>query len=76
VVEEMKGRARLCSIAVDQALKDRSYLLGEEFTAADVMMGYSVMIAQRYASIDGLPNLNAYWERLSSRPAYLRAAAA
>jgi len=76
VVEEMKGRARLCSIAVDQALKDRSYLLGEEFTAADIMMGYSVMIAQRYASIEGLPDLNAYWERLSSRPAYLRAAAA
>lgn len=75
VVEEMKGRARLCSEAVDRALQGRSYLLGEEFSAADIMMGYSVMIARRFTSTEGLANLNAYWERLSARPAYQRAAA-
>ena len=75
VVDEMKGRARLCSEAVDAALQGRSYLLGEEFTAADIMMGYSVMLAERFTSIEGLPNLKAYWQRLSSRPAYQRAAA-
>lgn len=76
VVEEMKGRARLCSEAVDAALQGRSYLLGEAFTAADIMMGYTVMLAERLTSIDGLPNLHAYWQRLSARPAYQRAAAA
>ncbi|HWS74130.1 MAG TPA: glutathione S-transferase family protein [Quisquiliibacterium sp.] len=76
VVEEMKGRARLCSEAVDRALRGRSYLLGEEFSAADIMMGYSVMLAQRFTSTEGLDALNAYWARLSARPAYQRAAAA
>lgn len=76
VVQEMKGRARLCSEAVDAALQGRSYLLGDEFSAADMMMGYSVMLAERLTSIEGLPNLQAYWQRLSARPAYQRAAAA
>ena len=76
VVEEMKGRARLCSEAVDRALRGRSYLLGEEFSAADIMMGYSVVLAQRFTSTEGLDELNAYWARLSSRPAWQRAAAA
>jgi glutathione S-transferase len=76
VVAEMKGRARLCSEAVDRALQGRSYLLGETFSAADVMMGYSVMLAERFTSIEGLPNLQAYWARLSARPAYARASAA
>ena len=76
VVEEMKGRARVCSEAVDQALQGRDYLLGDEFSAADIMMGYTVMIAQRFTSIDGLDALCRYWERLSARPAYQRAAAA
>lgn len=75
VVEEMKGRARLCSEAVDRALRGRSHLLGEEFSAADIMMGYSVMLAQRFSSTEGLDDLNAYWARLSARPAYQRAAA-
>ena len=76
VVEEMKGRARLCSEAVDRALEGRGYLLGDEFSAADIMMGYSVMLAQRFTSTEGLANLNSYWERLAARPAYLKAAAA
>lgn len=75
VVEEMKGRARPCSEAVDRALRGRSYLMGEEFSAADIMMGYSVMLAQRFTSTEGLDDLNAYWARLSARPAYQRAAA-
>ena len=76
VVAEMKGRARLCSEAVDCALRGRSYLMGDEFSAADIMMGYSVMLAQRLTSTEGLDELNSYWARLSSRPAYQRAAAA
>lgn len=75
-IQEMQDRARLCSEAVDAALQGRDYLIGDEFSAADIMMGYSVMLAQRLASIDGLPHLQAYWQRLAARPAYQRAAAA
>ena len=76
VVEEMKGRVRLCSEAVDRALQGRDYLLGDHFSAADIMMGYSVMLAQRFSSTEGLDALNGYWARLSARPAWQRAAAA
>ena len=76
VVDEMKGRARLCSEAVDRELQSRPFLLGDEFTAADIMMGYTVLIARRLTSVDGLDALQAYWDRLSSRPALQRALAA
>jgi glutathione S-transferase len=76
VIEEMQGRVVVCLGALEQALEGRRYLLGEELTAADIMMGYSVMLARRVTSIDGQPNLTAYWERLSSRPAFKQATAA
>lgn len=73
VVEEMKARARLCSEAVDRALRGKDYLLGDEFTAADIMMGYSIFLAGMLMPLDGLDALQAYWERLSARPACRRA---
>jgi glutathione S-transferase len=76
VLEEMTGRVVQCLGALEQALQGRRFLLGDEFTAADIMMGYSVMLARRVATIDGQPNLTAYWERLSSRPAFQQATAA
>jgi glutathione S-transferase len=75
VVEEMKGRARVCLVALEDALRDRSFLVGDDLTGADVMMGYSLMLARRVTSIDDLPSLRAYWERLSSRPAFQQATA-
>lgn len=72
-IDEMKGRARLCSEAVDRAIAGREFLLGDTFTAADIMMGYSIMIAERLTSIDGLPNLQDYWRRLAARPACQKA---
>ena len=71
VVEEMKGRVQLCLQAVDDALRGQRYLVGDSFTAADIMMGYSVMLAQRFVSMDTCPNANSYWQLLSARPAFL-----
>jgi len=69
VVAEMKGRVQLCLQAVEDALRGQRYLLGEGFTAADIMMGYSVMLAQRFVSMDPYPNASQYWQLLSARPA-------
>ena len=69
VVEEMKGRVQLCLQAVDDALRGQHYLVGDEFSAADIMMGYSVMLAQRFVPLEACPNANAYWQLLSARPA-------
>ncbi|MEZ5557583.1 MAG: glutathione S-transferase [Pseudomonadales bacterium] len=69
-IREMQDRANLCAQAVDQALAGRSYLLGDSFTAADVMTGYTVMLAKQLVP-EPLPDrLDAYWQRLSARPAF------
>ena len=76
VMEEMRVRARACVRAVDEALADgRSYLMGEQFTAADVMMGYSFLSFERNVGSDeALPAHAAkYWQRLKTRPAFVAA---
>jgi glutathione S-transferase len=69
-VEEMRNRARLCLHALTPQLKQRDYIVGDSFSAADIMLGYSVMLASKYLP-EPLPNEVAdYWNRLSERPAY------
>ena len=75
VIAEMQGRVRLCVSAVEQALAGRDYLLGSEFSAADIMMGYSLMLAQRHVPFGDFVNVSGYWQRLSARPGYLQATA-
>lgn len=73
VVAEMQSRARNCAQAVDRALADRPYLLGDEFSAADVMMGYTLRIYPRLMA-DPLPtHVARYWNALIARPAYVAA---
>ena len=70
VIDEMKGRARLSAQAVDAAVAGRTYLLDDEFTAADINMGYSIKAFLGVVK-EALPaNLAAYWDRLSARAAY------
>ena len=55
---------------VDAALEGREYLVGA-FTAADVMLGHSLFMANRLGQVaDELTNLKAYIERISKRPAF------
>lgn len=69
-IEEMRNRARLCLHALTPQLKQRDYIVGDSFSAADIMLGYSVMLATKYLP-EPLPNEVAdYWNRLSERPAY------
>lgn len=41
-IEEMQARAWLCVEALDQALSGRAWILGESFSGADIMLGYSL----------------------------------
>jgi len=76
VIAEMQDRARLCVNAVDQALDGKAYLLGDEFSAADIMMGYSLMLTERLAPGDFPDNVARYASALFSRPGYKAALAA
>jgi len=62
---------------VEKALADgRDYLLTSGFSAADVMMGFTLSAARHYVRFDGFPHLSAYQARLEARPAYQSAQAA
>jgi glutathione S-transferase len=60
---------------VERELGDKDYLLGA-FTAADVMMGFPLEMAERQGHLAEHPRLAAYVARLRGRPAYQRALAA
>ena len=71
VVEDGQARAEICLDAVEAALEGRDYLLGGELTAADIMMGYSLALAQRLDVLDDrYPNLVEYLARLEARPGF------
>ena len=77
VVDDARQRALVCLAAVDAAVADSAYLLGDDFMAADIMMGYTLRLAKRTGVLeDAHPHASAYFARLESRPAYQRAVAA
>jgi glutathione S-transferase len=74
VVEEAKVTIANWLKLLDDHLKSRKYLLGDEFSAADVMMGYSVNGAKLTGVLDDrFPNVDAYVQRLAERPAFQKA---
>ncbi len=76
VIEEMKARTRLCADALDREMRGKDYLVGS-FTAADIMMGYTLRAYERLLPDESLPeHAGAYWRRLSARGAYRAAIAA
>ena len=60
--------------AVSEGLGEEDYLVGGEFSVADVMVGSALAFTARAGRIDLLPDrLQAYVGRLGERPAYKRA---
>jgi glutathione S-transferase len=57
----------------ERVLAESEHLLGEEFSAADIAMGYTVGTAKLMGLLGSLPNLDAYFTRLAARPAFQRA---
>ena len=60
-----------------RTLETSDYLVNGRFTAADISVGYALLLAHQLKLNDRFsPAINAYWERLKSRPAFLAAKAA
>lgn len=76
LVAEAGDKTRLALQVVDQALAGRDHLLGEVFTAADIMMGYALGLLASLGVLDAAyPNAWPYLGRLRARPAFARATA-
>jgi glutathione S-transferase len=59
--------------ALEQAVSGTAYICGDEFTAADVYVGSQIGWGMMFGSIEKRPAFEAYFGRLSQRPAALRA---
>jgi glutathione S-transferase len=72
-----EGRSKFADVArvLSQALTGKSFLLGEQFSAADVMIGSTLAWGQFLGLLNGQPTLEAYVKRVTERPAYQRAQA-
>jgi glutathione S-transferase len=66
------GRLR----AVEAAMAKADTLCADRFTAADIVIGYALRLAENIGlAKDFGPNVAAYWQRLQSRDGYKRAVA-
>ena len=63
--------------AVDRALQNDPHLCAGRFTAADISVGYALLLASQLKLDAGFtPAVAAYWSRLQERPAFQAATAA
>ncbi len=73
--ERMMGYGTYADVmnALERALDQPGYLLGEQFSAADVYLGSQVGFSMQFGMMEKRPAFEAYWARLSARPAAIRA---
>jgi glutathione S-transferase len=56
---------------IESRLQSRTFLCADRFTAADVSVGYALMLATHLGmQPDFTPAIGRYWDRLQERPAY------
>jgi glutathione S-transferase len=76
LVNEAKERLSAAVKVVDDAVAGREWILGSQFTAADVMVGSTLAWCQMMGMLgDQSPNAAAYLGRCAARPAFQRASA-
>jgi glutathione S-transferase len=61
--------------AMESAIADRAYILGDNFSMADVVFGGTLRFFLAFKSIEERPSFAAYAARLAQRPALQRAEA-
>lgn len=69
------GCGRLAEVldVLEHALDGREYIAGDDLTAADVYIGAQLGFGMQFGVIDKRPPFERYWQRLSARPAAVRA---
>lgn len=54
----------------EKGLEGRDWILGDQFTAADVMLGSSAVFLRAFDMLPNSPSIHAYADRALARPAY------
>jgi glutathione S-transferase len=59
--------------ALEYAINQSEYIAGERFSAADVYVGSQIGWGMMFGTLEKRPAFEAYWQRISTRPAAIRA---
>src|SRR5262249_21594370 len=71
VIESARARAQGGLDFAENALRGRPYIPGDDFSAADVMLAFTLGAARLLGVLDErYPALTSYLERLEARPAF------
>ncbi len=73
LIEDARQRAGQALALLEQHLADREWVVGSGFTAADIMLGFTLLAARLLGVLEADSPLGRYLERLEGRPAYQRA---
>jgi glutathione S-transferase len=78
VPEDRKGMAGYGSLAqvvdvLESAVSQGDYLVGGNFTAADLYLGAHIGWGMQFGWLEKRPAFERYWDRISKRPAAVRA---
>lgn len=73
--EKMMGYGTYAAVmdVLENAVEQGEYLLGDNFSAADVYVGAHLGFGMQFGTIERRPGFEHYWSRVSSRPAAIRA---
>ncbi len=73
--ERMMGYGRFERVidVLEEAVSRAEYVVGDDFTAADVYVGSGIGFGMQFGMIEKRPAFERYWQRLSARPAAQRA---
>lgn len=72
LVRDARDRAGTALRFIESELGRRDYLAGDAFTAADIMMGFTLLAARTLGVLDNHPGLQVYLQRITDRPAFAR----
>jgi len=67
------GRIEHVMSTLETAVSRSDYLAGDNFTAADLYVGYALGFGMMFGTIEKRPAFERYWQRVSTRPAFTRA---
>lgn len=74
LVPDARERAGAGLEFLEEQLGDKKFILGDDFSAADIMLGFTLAAAMTLEMLDErFPKTNAYLGRLMERPAFLKA---
>ena len=73
VIEAKLPTFKIAADLLTKRLGDRKFIVGDAFSAADVVVGYDMILALEVGLLEGYPKLKAYTESLLGRPAIKKA---